>query len=67
MVLNSGKNGKEEGHPGWRGKKFEFSNVEFDLQSANIKVRCMPLGNGKGQGLPRNGDTEERCLPRLVH
>jgi hypothetical protein len=28
-----------------RGKKFEFSSVEFDLQSANIKVRPAPSGN----------------------
>lgn len=69
-VLNSGEKGEREGHPTWRGKKFEFSNVEFDLQSANIKVRRVPLGTGTGRARAflrtgtRNG---ERCLPRLVH
>lgn len=57
------ENEEREKHPARRGKKFEFSNVEFDLQSANIKVRRVPPGNGKGQGLSQNGDMERREVP----
>lgn len=42
-----------------RGKKFEFSGVEFDLQSANIKVRSA-VRPGKGRGNSERGHDDER-------
>lgn len=55
---------------GERGKKFEFSNVEFDLQSANIKVRRVPHGNeGLGFGTrtrhdEKRGACRASCISR---
>lgn len=46
------------------GKKFEFSDVEFDLQSANIKVRRPDCGR-EGIG-PWKEDRNERSLPHAL-